>query len=59
MYADVRAILYNDESSHCIPPRYAVEPDPATKKKAAEPPRVLKDADCPVMVAEWFTDRPR
>jgi len=39
--------------------RYAVEPDPATKKKAAEPPRVLKDADCPVMVAEWFTDRPR
>ena len=36
--------------------RYAVEPDPSRKKKTAEPPRVLKDADCPVMVAEWFTD---
>lgn len=41
--------------------RYAVEPDTssASKKKVAEPPRVLHQHDCPVMVAEWFTDRPR
>eukprot|EP00039_Didymoeca_costata_P007974 m.106164 g.106164 ORF g.106164 m.106164 type:complete len:279 (+) comp13897_c0_seq6:22-858(+) len=38
---------------------YAVEAPPGTKKKKIEPARVLHPDDCPALVADWFTDKPR